>query len=65
VTGQGLVRHVLDLDLGLGEKALGGGGDRDVVAANLDLGHAVHRHGYALQGVDVGRADLDGHQLQR
>lgn len=62
---QSLHGHVLDLLRGLAEKLLGRGGDRDIVAFHLHLGHAVHAHRHPFAGVNFGRLHIDGQQLQR
>ena len=54
------------LGRGLGQKLLGGGLDRSVVGADLDLRHGLHRNGDALLGVEVLlRGYVKAHQFQR
>jgi len=65
VPGQRLVSDVDDLGTGLGEEALGGGANGDVVAGDLDLGNAFQRDRHALACVHVVGDDLDSHDLQQ
>ena len=50
---QGLHGDVLDLLGALAQELLGGGGDGDVVALDLDLRHAIHAHRHAFAGVNL------------
>jgi len=50
----------------LRQKLLGGGKDRLVIRAHLDLRDCLDRHGHALLGVEILlRRDVKAHQLQR
>ena len=63
---QRLHGDVLDVLGVLAQELLGGGGDGNVVALDLDLRHAVHAHGHAFAGIDVLLLlHVNGQQLQR
>jgi len=61
---QGLGSDVLDLLRPLAQKLLGGSGNRDIVALDLDLSHAVHLDGHPFTGVNLRRLHIDGQQLE-
>ena len=50
---QGLHGDVFDLVGAFAEELLGGGGNGDVVAFDLDLRDAIHAHGHTLAGIDI------------
>ena len=62
---QRLRGDVFDFIDGLAQNLFGGGGDGNVVALDLDLGHAVHFHRHALAGIDLRRLDVNGQQFER
>jgi hypothetical protein len=62
---QRLRGDVLDFVNGLAEDLLGGGGDGNVVALDLDLRHAVHFHRHAFAGIDLRRLHINGQQFER
>ncbi len=54
------------LGRGFGEELLGGGEDRLLIAADLDLRHGFHRDRDTLLGVEVLlRRHVERHELQR
>ena len=60
-----LHRDTLDVVGPLAQELFGGGGNRDVIAFDLDLGHAVHHHRHPFAGIDLRRLHINGQQLQR
>ena len=62
---EGLGGDVLDVVDALAQELLGGGGNGDVVALDLDLGDAVHLDRDAFAGVNLGGLHIDGQQFQR
>ena len=63
---QGLRGDVLDFVDGLAQELLGGGGDGDVVALDLDLRHAIHRAPARLCWYrHPARLHINGQQFQR
>jgi len=61
---EGLHGDVLDVIHGLAQKLFRRRGDGNIIALDLDLGHAVHAHGHALAGVNLGRLDVNGEQFE-
>ena len=65
VAFQGLGCDTLDFVNRLAQHLLGRRGNRDVVAFDFYLGHAVHLHRDAFAGIDFRRLHINGQQFQR
>ena len=56
---------VADFVGALAQKLLRRRADGNIVALDLDLGHAVHLHRHAFAGIDLRRLHINGQQFQR